>query len=151
MYSCMFQFWERQRGEIKMAYVSFFLKMMWTGMTVTLTNQLKMKNIIYVWKRTDQPKKKNAYPCEVHSNSGGSPWMMWDGLLWWGCFSDPRSVRQESTQRASVLSLLASKASWFGISFWMSALTSEQVSQPWANFPELQRAREREIHKRRYI
>lgn len=138
-----FEFWKRQRGGIKEANVfSKWCEQVWH---CHLVKYFKVKNIISAWKRTDQPKtKQNTYPCEVHSNSGGFLWMVWDGLLWWRRCSDPGSAGQESTQPASVLSLLSSRASWFGISFWMPALTSELVSQPCASVSGLQRDTERE-------
>lgn len=92
----------------------------------------------------ERQNQRNAYPRVVHSNSAGSPWMLWDGLLWCSCCSDPGSAGQDSTQPVSVHAPLSSTAFWSGISFWMSVLTSEIVSQPCTRVSGLRGDRERE-------
>lgn len=77
------------------------------------------------------------HPFRVSTKSCGSPRSLLDSWLWCRWCSDPESV-------ASVLSLLSSRVSWSGISFWMSVLTSELVSQPCTSVSGLQRYRERE-------
>lgn len=119
---------------------------------LTLSNYFKWK--YHLCMKNRKTNRRNAHPCVVHSKSGSSPWMFWDGPLWHWCRSGPGSVGQESTQPASVLSLFSSGASWSGISLWMPVLTSELVSQPISSVSGLWRDTDKEsetergIHKR---
>lgn len=87
-----------------------------------------------------------THPRVVHSISGSSPCVLWDGLFG-GCCPGPGSVGQESTPPASTLSLFCSRTSWSAISFWMSVLTSKLFSQPCTGVSVLWRDREKSSHE----
>lgn len=75
----------------------------------------------------------------VHSNSGCSPWTLWDSLFWYWCCSGPGSEGQERSEPAAGPPAFTSRVSLSEISFWMPALTSEVTPQASSWLSALQR------------